>query len=379
MARDAHATARDRSTPLVLQVVPMARGGGAEATVATLVERLPEHGVTAQAVYFLGAGAQRPSANAVSFGRASQRDPRLIGDLRRLLARALRERDTVIVHTHLGWPLYYARLAARGLPVCHVHTEHSTGNVRRRPALRSLERRVYGGLARVFAVSEGAAQALRAWLGPSAPPIDVVMNGARQFAVAPRAAPSGRCRLVSVGSLTPHKGFDVALDAVARARDVVAAYRIVGDGPERAALGAQVDRLGLADRVTFVGWSDDVETHLGWAHAALVPSRREGFGLVAIEALSSGLPVVAACVPGLEEVVAGAGDAVLLADVDDVDAFAAAIRVIATSSADAYAALRDPAVGHAARFGIDAMVQAYARHYRALPALGYAQTRGRRG
>lgn len=378
MAYDAHATVPHRATPLVLHVVPMARGGGAEATVATLVERLPDHGVAAQAVYFLGADELQASGTAVSFDRPSQRDPRLIGDLRRLLTRAVRERDTVIVHTHLGWPLYYARLAARGLPICHVHTEHSTGNVRRRPSLRWIERRAYGGLAQVFAVSTGAAHALRTWLGSSNVPIDVVMNGARQFAAARRDAPDGSCRLVSVGSLTRHKGFDVALDAIAGARDVVAEYRIVGDGPEREALRAHAERLGLADVVRFVGWSDDVGAHLHWAHAALIPSRREGFGLAAIEALSAGLPVVATRIPGLEEVVCGAGAAALLADVDDAAAFAAAIRTIATSSADAYAALRDPAMHHAARFSIDAMVQEYARHYRVLAARGSASTRGER-
>lgn len=345
----------------------------------TLVARLRDHGVDASALYFCE--SRDGAADGRFLDRKAQHDPRIVADLWRELrtwsrcvesdrvpcAEARRgPPNTPIVHTHLGWPLYFVRVASLGLRVARVHTEHSTGNVRRTPVLRPVERWMYGGLDALYCVSEAARDSLAAWLAPVAPPMAVIWNGARALRPRQRDAPRGCARLISVGSLTHHKGIDLAIDAVARARDHVEAYRVVGDGPERAALMARARTLGVADLVEFVGWSDDVERHLHWAHALVMPSRREGFGLAAVEALSTGLPVIAARVPGVTEVLHGAGDAARLVAAGDVDALAAALRGLAVQAPDDYEALHALAVRQAARFGEDAMVAAYAAHYRTL-------------
>lgn len=362
-------------TPRVLHVVPSLRGGGAEAVCAALVQGLGPHGFAATGLVCIGdAGA--PGMRAL--GRATQRDPRLLWDLRRALAGLCREGGPALVHTHLGWPLYLVRLARAGLPggaaVLHVHTEHSTGGVRRRPTLRALERSVYRGVDRVYAISPGVRDALAGWLGSRTVPIDVVWNGARTLALARRAAPQGAVRLVSVGALADHKGLDVALDAVARVGSAVVEYRLVGVGSEREALERQAAALGLADRVRFVGWADDPTPHLHWAHALLMPSRREGFGLAAIEALSTGLPVLGARVSGLIDALEGVGAAATLVAPDDPQALAAAITALAALSDEAYAAMAAPARAHALRFDEPTMVRRYAEAYRRL-----LEERGARG
>ena len=370
----------DGPPPRVLHVIPSDVAAGAERVVRTLVARLPEHGVDADALYFL----PRPDGESDPrfLGRPRQHDPRLLVDLRRRLRRWSRPTDggapvTSIVHTHLGWPLYFTRFAALSLDLVRVHTEHSTGNVRRGRALRGVERWAYGGVRELYCVSEAVLESARAWLGSAAPPLVVVWNGARAYRPVRRSAPGGRARLVSVGSLAPHKGIDTALEAVARARDAVEAYRIVGDGPERERLETLARSLGIDDLVTFAGVADDVEPHLHWAHGLLVPSRREGFGLVAVEALSTGLPVIAADVPGLAGVVAGAGPAARLVPPDDAHAWADAITALSRTTATAYRALREPAERHARRFSVDAMVAAYAERYRGLTRA--RRTGGRRG
>ncbi len=96
---------------------------------------------------------------------------------------------------------------------------------------------------------------------------------------------------------------------------------LVGDGPEYGRTRELVESLGLADAVRYVGVVDDVAPLLKAADLLLLPSETESFGLVALEAMASGVPVVASDVGGLPEVVAH-GVTGFLAPVGDVDAMA---------------------------------------------------------
>lgn len=125
--------------------------------------------------------------------------------------------------------------------------------------------------------------------------------------------------VLAVGRLVPEKGFDVLIRAAAKAAVRVV---IVGDGGQEPVLRALADELG-AD-VTFAGpvAPDELGPHYRAARLVAVPSHREGFGLVAAEALASGRAVVASSVGGLAQVVADgvtghlvpAGDVAALAD-----------------------------------------------------------------
>ncbi|HEY1117068.1 MAG TPA: glycosyltransferase, partial [Acidimicrobiales bacterium] len=133
------------------------------------------------------------------------------------------------------------------------------------------------------------------------------------------ASPPSDGPVLAVGRLVPEKGFDVLIRAAAKAAVRVV---IVGDGGQEPALRALADELG-AD-VTFAGpvAPDELAPHYRAARLVAVPSHREGFGLVAAEALASGRAVVASSVGGLAQVVADgvtghlvpAGDVAALAD-----------------------------------------------------------------
>jgi N-acetyl-alpha-D-glucosaminyl L-malate synthase BshA len=103
---------------------------------------------------------------------------------------------------------------------------------------------------------------------------------------------------------------------------------LVGDGPE-AGLAMQLAReLGVSDRVNFTGVVDGVTSLLAAANLLLLPSETESFGLVALEAMASGVPVIASDVGGLPEVV-GHGVSGFLAPVGDVDKMAEyAVRIL---------------------------------------------------
>lgn len=131
--------------------------------------------------------------------------------------------------------------------------------------------------------------------------------------------------LLAMGRLHPNKGFDVLLAALAQ---LPGAYLwLAGEGPQEKSLRKLADRLGITDRVRFLGWREDGPALLAAADILVCPSRIEPLGNVVIEAWAQARPVVAARAAGpaalIEDGVTG-----LLAPCEDADAFAAAIRKI---------------------------------------------------
>jgi glycosyltransferase involved in cell wall biosynthesis len=133
-----------------------------------------------------------------------------------------------------------------------------------------------------------------------------------RYGVSPPPLPSDRVELmrslglsemlalvVSPGRLVPQKDHLTAIRTIQHLPG--AALVIVGEGPLRAELQTEAEVLGVAGRVRLVGWRSDVRSIMGAADAVLLPSRWEGFGLVAIEAMTASVPVVAASSPGFRE------------------------------------------------------------------------------
>jgi glycosyltransferase involved in cell wall biosynthesis len=130
-------------------------------------------------------------------------------------------------------------------------------------------------------------------------PVDVDM--ARRLAEAGGNPYSGKgLHLVAAGRLSKEKGFDVLLDAMPRVRTALcdADLTILGEGPLRADLLAQRERLGLTAVVHLTGFRPNPYPYFKHADVFVLPSRFEGFGLVAIEALAVGTSVVASDCPG---------------------------------------------------------------------------------
>lgn len=156
----------------------------------------------------------------------------------------------------------------------------------------------------------------------------VVPNGVRSLASSAeeRPAPTNSTKaLVAVGRLVHVKGFDLLLDALA-ASTQTSVLRIVGDGPERPALVQQAKRLGVSDKVDFVGQRSptEVQAIMRESDVVVVPSRREAFGIVALEAWVSGTPLVATSQTGPAGFVTDGVDGVLV-DPQDTAALARAI------------------------------------------------------
>jgi N-acetyl-alpha-D-glucosaminyl L-malate synthase BshA len=92
----------------------------------------------------------------------------------------------------------------------------------------------------------------------------------------------------------------------------------VGEGPELCKIIAKVKELGLTDRVAFCGTQDDVAQIISLADVNLLPSEKESFGLVALEAMACGVPTVASNAGGIPELITH-GESGYLANVGDTE------------------------------------------------------------
>jgi glycosyltransferase involved in cell wall biosynthesis len=142
--------------------------------------------------------------------------------------------------------------------------------------------------------------------------------------------------IAGVGHVHKRKGFDLVLDAFARAAVDRSHVVIVGTGPEEEALRRRAIALGVADRVRWGGFRNDVPRVLGACDLFVLGSRNEGMANVMLEAMAAGTPVVATDISGVRAAI-GPRDARPAAGwivpADDPDAMADAIR-IALSDAD---------------------------------------------
>jgi glycosyltransferase involved in cell wall biosynthesis len=136
-------------------------------------------------------------------------------------------------------------------------------------------------------------------------------------------------RIACLGRLTRDKGFDVALAAFAEARKTLPSLRmtVAGDGPEFGNLAALARQLNIDEAVDFPGWiaPADVSHLLNSAAIVVVPSRvPESFGLVALEAMLMGRPVIAADSGALSELVVD-GETGIVTSAEDFRAMATVI------------------------------------------------------
>lgn len=147
--------------------------------------------------------------------------------------------------------------------------------------------------ARVRVVSERIALTLPSYMPVSILPI---YTDTQAFARLERSKhPRFKIALLYIGRLEKEKRAEIALQALADARAAGhdAGLTIVGEGKEEALLRALTRSKGLERFVEFVGRRDDITPYLKEADAVLVPSVYEGYGLVIVEALASGVPVIA--------------------------------------------------------------------------------------
>lgn len=289
---------------MICSFISSAKGGGAEHLTKSLHRLNNAAGYTVQTFYFHGKDVDLIDGEHIL--NFKPRNPFNIFKIRYLLKNLLNKHEKIIVHVHLTWPLYYVTLASIGLKgIVLVYTEHNTNNKRRKiPFLYIFERYLYGKFAKIICISDGVRSSLINWIGQDFNErLITIHNGSTLYDFKNRKyIKEKKLMLVSVGSLNYKKNFLTSIKSISLIKSKIKNYTIVGEGPERSKLESAIKQLNLQDIVKLVGWDDSVEKYLHNADIQLIPSLYEGFGLVAVEGMSTGLPIIASKVDGLCEV-----------------------------------------------------------------------------
>lgn len=240
-----------------------------------------------------------------------------------------------VVHFHFALTALFQwrRLVGRQPRVLHFHGPWALeGRYEGESRLRTLVKTAVERLAQarspvVVAHSHSFARLLTATYGVAPDRIDVVHPGVDLDRFRPAGRPAARVALglpadrFLVGAcrrLVPRMGLESLLHAAARRPDVSVA--IAGRGPSRPALEALAGRLGIADRVHFLGYvpAELLNTFYNAVDVTAIPSTAlEGFGLTVLESRAAGTPVVASRVGGLDEAMGPANDRWLFEPGDD--------------------------------------------------------------
>lgn len=299
--------------------------GGAESSIAALIRHLRRTApalhvevMTLHQVGVLGKELQEEQIPLCSFNVRYKYDLRTV--LR--LVRLVQNREYDVVHTHLFPASYVAALASI---FAHrpkwIFTEHNVWNKRRNYGVfRIIEKVVYSRFLRVIAVSHFVEQSLLAWMPYLRPKLLTIPNGVVVPELAPKKClPSNRpLRFLFVGRLEYVKGLDLLLEALGELHHCRFELWIAGDGRERERLQQLAAQYGLSHHVSFLGLRRDIPALMQTTDCLVLPSRWEGLPVAILEAMASGLPVMATAVGGVPEVIEDGVNGYLVASEDVV-------------------------------------------------------------
>jgi glycosyltransferase involved in cell wall biosynthesis len=356
------------SRPLnVVHVVASLDVGGLERVVLDVVTHADRTRVAPRVICLdrLGAWASRLSDAGIPVECVPRADGWMPGRILRL-ARLLRASAADVVHTHNVKSHLHGALAARlGGGAVVVSTKHG----------RNFPTTVIGRVANRFAcrscsdlvgVSRDCAAIWHELESADADKVSVITNGidvsAFPYSSRPEPAPP---RAVCVARLSAVKDPLTLLRATRRVVDIEPAFRLdlVGDGPLRSAVEAAIGELRLGDAVRVRGTMDDVRAALMEASFFVMASTSEGVSMTLLEAMATGLPVVATRVGGNPEVVAD-GKTGLLVPPRAPEALANAMLWMLQHSAARQRMGRDARRRVEERFSLRQTVDAYEQLYR---------------
>ncbi len=342
--------------------------GGAEKLMVDLLPRLRDKGNEVELLVFRRTASplyQPLRLTGITVHHLSETSQNVYSPLHILrLRRFIGKYD--IIHTHntacqLFVPLAKV-LALKSQTI--VTTEHNTTNRRRgNPLFYLIDRWMYSRYRHIICISSQTEENLRTYM-PSIHHISTIANGIdyKRFC-RPLNDITGKSRFVitMVAAFREQKDQDTLVRAMTMLPECYT-LQLVGDGVRRAKVEQYTASLGLQERVLFLGIRSDVSEILGSSDFAALISHYEGFGLSSVEGMASGRVFIASDVPGLREIVQGAG---IIVPAQGAEEIAQAILSL-SHSPEKYRQIANACQRRAADFDISKMADGYYNIYQSI-------------
>lgn len=279
-----------------------------------------------------------------------------------LIRNHIRDHHYDLVHVHLFPAMYWVAIlkALHRFPLKLVFTEHNTDNRRVNSLFfRRIDRFIYRQYDAITAITPAVKQMLVEKVGVPEEKVQVIYNGidlsrfeVKSDILTREPLPRQKAiTIIQVSRFSEQKDQDTLIRALLLLDNK---YRVIfaGDGPRRSICEEMTVKLGLDDRVQFLGVRSDVPDLLAQSDIVVQSSRWEGFGLAAIEGMAAGKPVIVSDVPGLSDLVNGYGLIFRSGDEQDL-----ANKVKLLEDQKVRDEIVEKCLRRAEEFGIDTMVQ----------------------
>ncbi|MFN0073629.1 MAG: glycosyltransferase family 4 protein [Chloroflexota bacterium] len=337
-----------RNRVRILHVTSCCTVGGCEQHVLTLLEHLPQRRYDRWLAYF----EEQPDAadlmvddframgvTTVDLAARGRNDPTAFWRLGALM----RREQFDIIHAHslraeLAIAFWAPFIETRPRLIRGIH---NTDPLYDHPVLGRLGAWSASKMDRIISISDAVTEFAQLHLGPNAAPIQRIYYGidSTRYQRERRAQP-GTHKIAIVARLAAQKGHHVLLDALRQVVLTIPDVQLLIIGHEDdltiSELQGYATQLKIADQVSFLGFRADIASLLADVDLFVLPSLWEGFGLVLIEAMALGLPVVASGVGPIPEIVVD-GETGRLVPPGNASALATAIQQILQSPAEAHA------------------------------------------
>jgi glycosyltransferase involved in cell wall biosynthesis len=273
-----------------------------------------------------------------------------------------------VVHVHLFPAIFYVSVLQilKLIPKCKlILTEHNTTNNRRNKLWgKWVDYLSYKSYDRIIAISKGTAEAFLKWQPSIEHKVQIINNGAHLIfdsCIVRKQKPTPI--IISVGRLHIQKNYKTALNAISKIKELNFEYWIAGLGDLETKLKEQVNELGLSEKVKFLDYISDIPTLLKKGDIFLIPSRWEGFGLAAVEAMNASLPSVVSDVPGLGDLIKEDGEDAFLVAPSNENIIAQRLTQLIENK-ELRHEMGKKAFTRSLYFGVDTMIKDYMNLYK---------------
>lgn len=295
----------------ILHIITSLHIGGAERLMTILLPRLRDLGNEVELLVFDGtrtAFTDVLERRGIKIHSLNAKNVYSLSNILRLRA-FIGKYD--IIHTHNTACQLFVPIANNlcgGRKACLITTEHNTTNRRREKKwFKPFDKWMYWQYNKVVCIGESTEKNLLDYIGKDIVDTVVIHNGIELPKLRSIRFPHDEDVVISmVAAFRPQKNQDCLVKAMTLLPDRYK-LRLIGDGERRKEVEHLAVSLGLSERVEFTGNRSDVNELLQNSHINVLSSHWEGLSLSSLECMASGRPFIASDVPGLHEIVEGAG------------------------------------------------------------------------